>query len=124
LNVVQFISDRVLVMYLGRIAEVGPAAALYQAPSHPYTRALIASRLSMDPDRRLTVAPISGDPPSPTQPPSGCRFRTRCPLAESICVASAPALVRVDGDAAHLSACHAASPGSGHSQAAALGLAG
>lgn len=118
LNVVQFISDRVLVMYLGRVAELGPAAALYRAPAHPYTRALIASRLSMDPDRRVTFAPIRGDPPSPTQPPSGCRFHTRCPQAESICAAAAPSLVRVDGDSLHLSACHAAAPRSGHSKAA------
>jgi len=118
LNVVQFISDRVLVMYLGQVVELGPTAALYQAPSHPYTRALIASQLSMDPNRRVTVAPINGDPPSPTQPPSGCRFRTRCSLAEPICATKAPSLVRVAGEALHLSACHAAAPGSGHSQAA------
>lgn len=123
LNVVQFISDRVLVMYLGRVAEFGPAATIYRAASHPYTRALIASRLSMDPDRRVIVAPISGDPPSPMDPPSGCRFRTRCPLAEPICAASAPPLVRVGGDPLHHSACHAAAPRSGHSRAA-LALAG
>ena len=123
LNVVRFISDRVLVMYLGRVAELGPAAALYRDPSHPYTRALIASRLSMDPNRRIMIAPISGDPPSPTHPPSGCRFRTRCPLAEPICAASVPTLTRVDGDTLHFSACHAVAPQSGHSQAA-LALAG
>jgi peptide/nickel transport system ATP-binding protein len=118
LSVVRFISDRVLVMYLGRVAELGPTAALYRDPSHPYTRALIASRLSMDPNRRIRIAPISGDPPSPTHPPSGCRFRTRCPLAEPICAVSAPALTRVNGDVLHLSACHAVAPQSGHSQAA------
>jgi peptide/nickel transport system ATP-binding protein len=123
LNVVRFISDRVLVMYLGRVAELGPTAALYRDPSHPYTRALIASRLSMDPNRRVATAPISGDPPSPTDPPSGCRFRTRCPLAEPVCAASAPTLTRVNGDTLHLSACHAVAPQSGHSQAA-LPLAG
>lgn len=124
LNVVRYISDRVLVMYLGRIVELGPAAALYQAPAHPYTRALIASRLSMDPDRRVSIAPLGGDPPSPAEPPSGCGFRSRCPLADAVCAARVPALVPVDGAALHVSACHAAAPGSGHRLFAAPTLAG
>jgi peptide/nickel transport system ATP-binding protein len=118
LNVVHFISDRVLVMYLGRVVELGPVGTVYRTPSHPYTRALIDSRLSMDPRRRLAAAPISGDPPSPANPPSGCRFRTRCPLAEPICAATSPTLAPIGGDPQHQAACHAASPGSGHSRAA------
>ena len=85
LNVVQFISDRVLVMYLGHIVEIGPVDAIYQAPKHPYTRALLASRLSMDPQMRMTEPPLVGDPPNPLAPPSGCRFRTRCPHAQDVC---------------------------------------
>src|SRR5690606_7030947 len=79
LNVVQFISDRVLVMYLGKIVEIGPVDKVYRSAGHPYTRALIASRLSMDPRRRISAPPVAGDAPSPINPPSGCRFRTRCP---------------------------------------------
>jgi peptide/nickel transport system ATP-binding protein len=69
LNVVRFISDRVLVMYLGKIVELGPSEVLLTAPRHPYTAALLASMPSMDPDRRITEAPVAGDPPSPIDPP-------------------------------------------------------
>ncbi len=91
LAVVRHVSDRVLVMYLGSVAESGPADAVFANPLHPYTRALLASRLSLDPDRRVEQAPIRGDPPSPANPPSGCRFRTRCPHAEAVCAERAPA---------------------------------
>ena len=77
---VQYISDRVLVMYLGRAVEIGPVDSIYEHPAHPYTQALLASRLSMDPRKRRTEPPLTGDPPNPVNPPSGCRFRTRCPL--------------------------------------------
>ena len=115
LAVVQHVSDRVLVMYLGCVAESGPAAEVFARPLHPYTRALLASRLSMDPDRRAEQAPIGGDPPSPANPPSGCRFRTRCPHAEPVCAERAPASGGWDG---HQAACHMVHPGSGHSAAA------
>jgi peptide/nickel transport system ATP-binding protein len=82
LNVVRFISDRVLVMYLGKVMEIGPVDRLYAKPAHPYTKALIASRLSVDPRRRILAVPVTGDPPSPSNPPPGCRFSTRCPIAE------------------------------------------
>jgi len=117
LNVVQFISDRVLVMYLGKIVEIGPVEKVYGAAGHPYTRALIASRLSIDPRRRKEAPPVAGDLPSPINPPSGCRFRTRCPIAEGVCGAAEPMLISFGDDPAHLAACHALIPNSGHSRA-------
>ncbi len=115
LNVVRYISDRVLVMYLGKVVEVGPVARIYQAARHPYTQALLASRPSMDPKRRRTEPPLSGDPPSPIAPPSGCRFRTRCAVAETICAEREPLLAAQEAE--HFAACHAVTPGSGHSLA-------
>ncbi len=115
LNVVQYISDRVLVMYLGIVAEQGPVDAIYDSPAHPYTRALLDSRPSMDPALRRTEPPLSGDPPNPVNPPSGCRFRTRCPYAEAVCAETVP--VAADLGRGHEAACHMATPGSGHSQA-------
>jgi len=117
LNVVQYISDRVLVMYLGKIVELGPVEAIYESPKHPYTSALLSSRPSMDPRRRVTSPPLSGDPPNPIDPPSGCRFRTRCPLAEDICAKREPPLAAPDSTVRHTVACHAHVPGSGHSHA-------
>lgn len=117
LNVVQYLSDRVLVMYLGRVAEIGPVEAIYGDPRHPYTRALLSAMPSMDPDRRTQEAPISGDPPNPIHPPSGCLFHTRCPHAEEVCKRAAPALSAVaSGRAQHSAACHMEIPGSGHSK--------
>jgi len=118
LNVVQFISDRVLVMYLGEVVEIGPVEAIYDRPAHPYTRALLASRPSMDPAKRRTVPPLVGDPPNPVNPPSGCRFRTRCGFAEDVCAARKP--VAADLGDGHLAACHMATPDSGHSKAGAI----
>ena len=85
LNVVQYISDRVLVMYLGAVVELGPVDEIFSRPLHPYTKALLGSRPSMNPNQRIEEPPITGDPPSPINPPSGCRFRTRCPFAEPVC---------------------------------------
>ena len=92
LNVVRYLSDRVLVMYLGRVVELGPVDAVFERPQHPYTRALLASRPSMDPARRIEEPPITGDPPNPIDPPPGCRFHTRCPFAEPSCETTDPAL--------------------------------
>jgi peptide/nickel transport system ATP-binding protein len=119
LHVVQYVSNRVLVMYLGQVVEIGPVDWIYSSPRHPYTRALLDCRLSMDPSERVDMAPLSGDPPNPIQPPSGCRFRTRCPHAEDVCEAKAPSLVGTGfGDSStHLAACHMADPDSGHSLA-------
>ena len=115
LNVVRFVSDRVMVMYLGKIVELGPVDRIYRDPRHPYTKALISAMPSMDPRRRTTEAPLSGDPPNPINPPSGCRFRTRCGFAESVCETVPPALTL--GDDGRSVACHMQVPGSGHSRA-------
>jgi peptide/nickel transport system ATP-binding protein len=118
LHVVQYVSDRVLVMYLGQVVEIGPVKQIYEAPKHPYTMALLKSRLIIDPDTRIEIPPLVGDPPNPINPPSGCRFRTRCPYAEAICAERAPSL----GNATyardeHLAACHITNPIAGHSMA-------
>jgi peptide/nickel transport system ATP-binding protein/oligopeptide transport system ATP-binding protein len=94
LRVVRYVAGRVAVMYLGRIVEEGPTAEVYARPLHPYTRALLEAvprRRPGDPPARV----LAGEPPSPVTPPSGCRFRTRCPVAEAICEREDPALLPV-----------------------------
>jgi peptide/nickel transport system ATP-binding protein len=118
LNVVRYMSDRVMVMYLGKVVEIGPVDRLYRDPQHPYTQALLSAMPSMDPRRRTRQAPLSGDPPSPISPPSGCRFRTRCPFREGVCEAVSPALQIPLGEELRAVACHMRVPGSGHSRAA------
>jgi peptide/nickel transport system ATP-binding protein len=115
LNVVRYISDRVMVMYLGKVVEIGPVQQIYLHPQHPYTQALLTAMPSMDPGRRTLRAPLSGDPPNPISPPSGCRFRTRCPFAEKICETVPPQLRALENSAAV--ACHMRFAGSGHSRA-------
>ncbi|MEP9380523.1 oligopeptide/dipeptide ABC transporter ATP-binding protein [Aquabacter sp. CN5-332] len=120
LNVVHHMADRVLVMYLGRVAEIGPVEEVFRNPAHPYTRALLASRPSMDPRRRRAGSPLSGDPPNPIDPPPGCRFMGRCTLAEPVCATVLPELSDIGTDAAgetHAAACLAVLPSSGHSLA-------
>ncbi len=111
LNVVQFVSDRVMVMYLGRVAELGAADTLYAEPLHPYTKALLSSMPSMDPDHRTEEPALTGDPPNPIDPPPGCRFHTRCPLAAPVCAQTEPLLL--DRRRRHLVACHAQDSASG-----------
>jgi oligopeptide/dipeptide ABC transporter ATP-binding protein len=106
LALVKQVSDRVAVMYLGKLVEVGPAEAIYREPLHPYTVALLASIPSPDPtaDRQPVAKTIQGEPPSPIDPPSGCRFRTRCPRAQQICAEHEPPLRALVGG--HHAACH------------------
>jgi oligopeptide/dipeptide ABC transporter ATP-binding protein len=106
LSLVKQVSDRVAVMYLGKLAEIGPAESLYREPFHPYTVALLASIPQPDPAAPKTEAheAISGEPPSPIDPPSGCRFRTRCPRAQERCALEEPKLRQLDTD--HAVACH------------------
>jgi oligopeptide/dipeptide ABC transporter ATP-binding protein len=106
LALVKQVSDRVGVMYLGKLVEVGPAEALYRAPRHPYTVALLDSIPSPDPfaPKGKAHAAISGEPPSPVHPPSGCRFRTRCPRAQAICATQEPPLATLAPD--QQVACH------------------
>jgi len=120
LNVVRFISDRVMVMYLGKVVEIGPVDRIYGDAKHPYTRALLSAMPSMNSRRRTMQVPLSGDPPSPINPPSGCRFRTRCTFAESVCEKVAPTLSAIAGHKDQIVACHMMVPGSGHSRAAAV----
>lgn len=107
LSVVKYISDRVGVMYLGKIVEIASSDEIYQHSLHPYTKALIAAIPIPDPDVRNDSARLlAGDVPSPINPPSGCRFHTRCPYATELCSAEEPQLVDM-GDG-HLVACHLA----------------
>ena len=119
LNVVRFISDRVMVMYLGEVVEIGPVEDLYDDPRHPYTRALLSAMPSMDPDNPTLEPPLAGDPPNPINPPDGCRFHPRCPHARTVCAKTKPALTPI-GSGMRLAACHMEIPGSGHSRAPAL----
>ena len=121
LNVVRYMSDRVMVMYLGQVAEIGPSDELYEAPAHPYTRALLSSMPSMDPDHRTEEAALAGDPPNPINPPSGCRFHPRCAMAAPVCSERVPA--RVMAGATQAVSCLMYEAGSGHPHTPALAKA-
>ena len=103
LGVVRFIADRVAVMYLGKIVEIGPVESLFAGPRHPYTRVLLSAAPSVH-RAGATAIDVIGEPPQPTDPPSGCRFRTRCPFAFERCGSEEPKL-RI-GAPGHLFACH------------------
>jgi peptide/nickel transport system ATP-binding protein len=107
LSVVKHISDRVMVMYLGKVCEVGDAESVYSRPAHPYTRALLASVPDPAPGVDQSDGDLSGEVPSPIAPPTGCRFHTRCPRAQDVCRTTEPQVAAVgadDGD--HWVACH------------------
>jgi peptide/nickel transport system ATP-binding protein len=104
LAVVKNISDRVAVMYLGKLCELGPADTLYEAPAHPYTRSLLASIPRPEPGTRPTEPALEGELPSPVAPPSGCRFRTRCPRATERCTEEEPQMRELAPG--HHVACH------------------
>ena len=92
LNVVRYMSDRVLVMYLGQVVEIGDSETLFKHPAHPYTQALLSSIPTLDPDKRTEKPPLAGDPPNPINPPSGCRFHPRCVHAQAVCSQQSPVL--------------------------------
>jgi peptide/nickel transport system ATP-binding protein len=105
LSVVRHLADRVAIMYLGRVVETGPAEAIFEAPSHPYTRGLLESVPRLD-RRRASFRPVSGEIPSPLDPPPGCHFHPRCPVAIARCRSEVPRLAGLG--AGRLSACHLA----------------
>jgi len=104
LALVKQVSDRVAVMYLGKLCEVGPGEAVYRQPLHPYTQALLESIPSTEPGGTRASATIKGEPPSPINPPSGCRFRTRCPRATDLCANEEPPPRELASG--HVVACH------------------
>lgn len=103
LGVVRHSAGRVCVMFLGRVCEVGPTQAIFSAPRHPYTKFLLEAVPRPDPTRRGQSSPLAGEIPSPVTPPSGCRFRTRCPYAKDICAQAVPPL---RGEGERQAACH------------------
>jgi peptide/nickel transport system ATP-binding protein len=105
LNVVHYMSDRVLVMYLGKIVEIGTVDRIFSHTAHPYTKALFKAQPTMNPSLRQTQAPIIGDPPSPIHLPKGCSFKSRCAFATSLCEEE-PQLKKIDQITDHWVSCH------------------
>ena len=120
LAVVKNVSDRLAVMYLGKLCEIGDADRVYERPAHPYTQALLASVPSIDAVPRPPA--LQGEVPSALRPPSGCRFQTRCPLATAVCQTEEPTMRQIGPD--HFVACHHADVGPNPQQAVARGVLG
>lgn len=95
LSVVEHIADQIMIMYLGKIVEIGPTEGIFARPLHPYTRALLSAIPTVDPDQTEEAVLLAGDIPSPVHPPSGCRFRTRCPVVALSCSTAVPELAEV-----------------------------
>jgi len=106
LAVVRHLCDRVAVMYMGRIIEVAPTEVLFENPRHPYTAGLLAAIPRMTPGDESGAPAVKGDPPSPLRLPAGCRFRTRCPIAQPVCAEQDPALTTSSTNSEHSAACH------------------
>jgi oligopeptide/dipeptide ABC transporter ATP-binding protein len=106
LSVVEYVSDRIVVMYLGRIVEVSGSDDIYRAPQHPYTEALLAAIPVPDPRSKRQRKPLEGAVPSPANPPAGCHFHPRCPYARDLCREHAPELRLLDGEGRRQAACH------------------
>jgi len=104
INVVCYMSDRIAVMYAGEIVEIGPTKEILNVPSHPYTQTLLSSVPTLDPERRRGESKVLGEPPSPLNPPPGCRFHPRCPYASEKCRTTKPERTVVAPD--HWAACH------------------
>jgi oligopeptide/dipeptide ABC transporter ATP-binding protein len=109
LAAVEYVSDRIAVMYLGKVVEIGPAAEVYKRPLHPYTAALVSAvpHVKASADRPRII--LKGDLPSASDPPSGCRFRTRCPMAQAVCAEEEPLLINIEEN--RFAACHFAGEG-------------
>ena len=111
----KYICDRIAIMYLGKIVEIGTLSDVYENPQHPYTKALLAAVPVPDPEHRRTEPLPAGEIPNPIAPPSGCNFHPRCPIAaEGLCDQDDPVLVRVEGTSEHAVACHLRPPESRH----------
>ena len=108
LGVVKHVADRVAVMYLGRIVEIADKRALYASPRHPYSQALLAAVPIPRPSAKQALAPLKGEIPSPSNPPPGCHFHTRCPYAFDRCRIETPALMEVASG--HSASCHLLRP--------------
>jgi peptide/nickel transport system ATP-binding protein len=106
LGVIRYMSHRIGVMYLGNLVETGLTSDIFNRPQHPYTKILLTSLPSLDPDNPSERVLLEGDPPTPIEPPPGCPFAPRCPIVKERCHKEKPALIPRGDDPSHLTACH------------------